>query len=251
MTRKFDVGCCECSTETTCCDSLTSTCSSSGEPEDRCCCFCSAAPPCEYDVTISGVYDISGDVNPWQTCENCSNYNNTYTLQRYASSDSMTDASDSAMPSSDYCLWWGFFNCMLPSDAAKCKQRDPFGAPTQWRFGGVNVMTLQLFNEGGVSKFLLSYWDVSSAYFQVRANNWCDWFCAGATETTNLCAGLLNAGLGIVPADAMWQYVPTQTSGIVDCNLSSASFTRRASDDGIDRLTFCDWSGHTVEVSAG
>lgn len=251
MNRKFDVGCCACTDPTTCCDTKTATCTTSGEPTSRCCCFCASAPPCEYDVTISGVTDFSSNIagNVFKECTGTSIFNDTFTLQRYASSNS-DDQTDG------YCVWWSFFDCELPSNAAKCVLENGFNSPDTIAFAAPQVMVLELWYRKFTLRIFTSGWYVDATQ-TTSDRNWCDVFYGGNNpeNNTNLMFGILHKPASY-RSQYQFEYEPSG-SGEIDCDLSSATFTKVNPFIG-DEVSgwpnyweFGDWSSATVEVSAG
>ena len=263
MTRKFDVGCCECTDATgVCCDSNTATCSSSGEPEDRCCCLCDSAPPCEYDVTISGVTDFTDGAavgNGFEECSNCSSvFNQTFTLQRYASTNTDTATGD---PDTDgYCVWWSIINCELPSDAAKCVYKSRFeNVPDTVSFSMPQVIVLELWNKTFTLRIFAAGWvafgGLTGPTIVYSDFNWCNVFDGGhdPENDTQLLFGILHKPQSWF-SQYMFEYSPL-TSGKVDCDLSSATFTKKYPKVGVfsmvNWMEFGDWSAATATVSAG
>jgi hypothetical protein len=261
MTRKFDVGCCECTDATgVCCDSNTTTCSSSGEPEDRCCCLCDSAPPCEYDVTISGVADFTGGAvgTGFKECSNCSStFNQTFTLQRYASTNTDTATGD---PDTDgYCVWWSIMNCELTSGAAKCVYESRFeNTPDAVSFSMPQVIVLELWDRTFTLRIFAAGWVTFGPMGSPSVHtdwNWCNYFYGGraAESQTEIGFGILHKRYSWFPQYA-FEYTPSG-SGKVDCYLSSVTFTKRLPIVGTfataNTMEFGDWSAATATVSAG
>lgn len=265
MTRKFDVGCCECTEESEgcCADKTNENCESSGLPYERCCCWCADEPPCEIDVTISGVTDFYGGLsggNLWDTCENCTQFNNTFTLQRYASNHTTATLEETGNMGG-YCVWWNFFNCQLASDAPHCKyQHYPL-----YHFGDIQLMVLELWER----KFTLRiFQSVSPSVGGANNENWCDTFVGqrfGGTGTTteqansvtNDISGLLHWPFELYRPQYWFEFEPSGT-GLVDCDLSDQEFTKinvYPPHDIYNRVRnwweFGDWSAATATVSAG
>lgn len=263
MTRKFDVGCCECTEESEgcCADKTNENCTSSGVPEERCCCWCDDEPPCEIDVTISGVTDFTGGVFPvlWDTCENCTQFNNTFTLQRYASNHT-TATNEETGNMGGYCVWWNFFNCQLASDAPHCMfPNDPFTF-----FGDIQLMVLELWER----KFTLRiFQSIGGGGFGGNTRNWCDTFVGrmfGETVTTEQANsvtqninGILHWPFEFYRPQYWFEFEPSGT-GLVDCDLSDQEFTKIdvfPPHDIYNRVKnwweFGDWSSAEVKVSAG
>lgn len=237
MNFKFDPGDCSCCDATPCCATVTTDCGSSYDPEDRCCCVCAEAPPCEVDVTISGIVTETEGCggNPLNRraladCENCSNYNGTYSLQRFWSNQST--------PPSGQCEWWGFFNCEFDEDdwprCVSCSTDHII-------HDQINMIQL-LINAGEIR---VRVWTTLSAYLYIpNSVNWC------STVFYDINQYRLNHFF----SSAALTYIgsPDEVDDdTYDCDFDNISLSPDPEFPWHEGTNLCDWSGVTISVSAG
>lgn len=246
MNFKYDPGDCSCCDSTPCCNSKTTDCGSSYDPQERCCCVCASAPPCEIDVTIAGIVTETGGCGGFgerrmlANCTNCANYNGTYSLQKYWSNNTPADGSPAG-----HCEWWGFFNCNYDSSWPRC---------TSCSTGHelVDQINMIQFYIQSTGKLWCRIWTAASANFNnpngdPAVTNWCD------------------AGFGSIKLpDTDWRLDPFFSSAALtyigqadesgddyDCDFSNISLSPEPSTPWHNGTNFCDWTGVTVSVSAG
>lgn len=250
MNFKYDPGDCSCCDATGCCESKTTDCGDGYDPEERCCCICESAPPCEFDVTIGGIANPSEDCGEHVfgrqlgNCSNCTNYNGTYSVTKFWSNNA---AVWDYQPKYASCEWWGFFNCDYDSTWPQCGS-----CSTEFIVNDqINMIRVYITAEG---KIVCQVWDTFSHQYWGEITNWCK-VKVSQNPVVFLKDTLMRVNGYFAGAIVTYSgQLSTNDEGesfVCDVTNLSLSYDSDLSRPGRVGNIMCDWTGLTVSISAG